>query len=218
MPGFPNPQEGRSPTPAQHSDFTSPHHRRALRLPTPRPLPGPSGPGPSSSRGSQGLPLLLSRARTHRTVPAPSFCVRWTHSWLMGSTPAPSCSISLGCPADRLCSVSGEPLCLGCFVTQSCLTHSDPMDCSPPSSSVRGIFQARVLEWGANAFSAEPAGTTLKTGVEDASAHEKGMPTMRMKGPPTHTPAPGSLFPAVQAELSLRDHSSMERPGDNTRL
>ena len=31
-------------------------------------------------------------------------------------------------------------------VTQSCLTLSDPMDCSPPGSSVHGIFQARVLE------------------------------------------------------------------------
>ena len=30
----------------------------------------------------------------------------------------------------------------------------DPMDCSPPGSSVHGIFQARVLEWGAIAFSA----------------------------------------------------------------
>ena len=35
-------------------------------------------------------------------------------------------------------------------VTQSCLTPSDPIDCSPPGSSVHGIFQARVLEWGAN--------------------------------------------------------------------
>ena len=34
-------------------------------------------------------------------------------------------------------------------VAQSCRTLSDPMDCSPPSSSVHGIFQARVLEWGA---------------------------------------------------------------------
>jgi len=34
-------------------------------------------------------------------------------------------------------------------VTQSCLTLSDPMDCSPPGSSVHGVFQARVLEWGA---------------------------------------------------------------------
>ena len=34
-------------------------------------------------------------------------------------------------------------------VAQSCLTLSDPMDCSPPGSTVHGIFQARVLEWGA---------------------------------------------------------------------
>ena len=38
-------------------------------------------------------------------------------------------------------------------VTQPCPTLSDPMDCSPPGSSVHGIFQARVLEWGAIAFS-----------------------------------------------------------------
>ena len=40
-------------------------------------------------------------------------------------------------------------------VSQSCLTLSDPMDCSPPGSSVHGIFQARVLEWGAIAFSVD---------------------------------------------------------------
>ena len=38
-------------------------------------------------------------------------------------------------------------------VAQSCLTLSDPMDCSLPDSSVHGIFQTRVLEWGAIAFS-----------------------------------------------------------------
>ena len=41
-------------------------------------------------------------------------------------------------------------------VAQSCPTLSDPTDCSPPGSSVHGIFQARVLEWGAIAFS-DPA-------------------------------------------------------------
>ena len=38
-------------------------------------------------------------------------------------------------------------------VAQSCPTLSDPMDCSPPGFSIHGIFQARVLEWGAIAFS-----------------------------------------------------------------
>ena len=38
-------------------------------------------------------------------------------------------------------------------VAQSCPTLSDPMDCSPPGSSIHGIFQARALEWGAIAFS-----------------------------------------------------------------
>ena len=48
-------------------------------------------------------------------------------------------------------------------VAQSCLTRSDPMDCSPPDSSVHGIFQARVLEWGAIAFSiSEHTWTYLK--------------------------------------------------------
>ena len=38
-------------------------------------------------------------------------------------------------------------------VTQSCPTLSDPMDCSPPGSSIHGVFHARELEWGAIAFS-----------------------------------------------------------------
>ena len=42
-------------------------------------------------------------------------------------------------------------------VAQLCLTLRDPMDCSLPGSSVHGIFQARVLEWAAIAFSEEAA-------------------------------------------------------------
>ena len=38
-------------------------------------------------------------------------------------------------------------------VAQSCLTPSDPMECSLPGSPIHGIFQARVLKWGAIAFS-----------------------------------------------------------------
>ena len=41
-------------------------------------------------------------------------------------------------------------------VVQSCLTLCNPIDCSPPGSSIHGIFQARVLEWVAIAFSEKP--------------------------------------------------------------
>ena len=44
-------------------------------------------------------------------------------------------------------------------VAQLCLTLSDPMDCSLPGSSVHGIFQARVLEWGTIAFSNKGLGS-----------------------------------------------------------
>ena len=41
------------------------------------------------------------------------------------------------------------------LVAQSCPTLCDPMDCSPPGSSLRGILQARILEWDAIASSRE---------------------------------------------------------------
>ena len=47
-------------------------------------------------------------------------------------------------------------------VAQLCPTLSDPMDCSPPGSSIHGIFQARVLEWDAIAFSVFPERYILK--------------------------------------------------------
>ena len=48
-------------------------------------------------------------------------------------------------------------------VAQSCLTLRDPMDCSLPGSSVHGIFQAKVLEWGARAFSMTNLNRILKS-------------------------------------------------------
>ena len=48
-------------------------------------------------------------------------------------------------------------------VTQLCPTLRDPMDCSLPGSSVHGIFQARVLEWAATAFSQVALGTDKNT-------------------------------------------------------
>ena len=65
-------------------------------------------------------------------------------------------------------------------VTQSCPTLSDPMDCSPPGSSVHGIFQARVLEWGASV----PWGVTLvllkKQLSEGIVAHPPPVPLARL--------------------------------------
>ena len=46
-------------------------------------------------------------------------------------------------------------------VTESCPTLSDPMDCNLLGSSVHGVFQARVLDWGATAFSGVDAGKVL---------------------------------------------------------
>ena len=50
--------------------------------------------------------------------------------------------------------------------TQSCLTLSDPIDCSLPGSSAHGIFQARVVEWAAIAFSRLSSRIWDKTGLE----------------------------------------------------
>ena len=55
-----------------------------------------------------------------------------------------------------------------CFISevaQSCLTLCDPMDCSLPGSSIHGIFQAKVLEWGAIAFSRACSWPRVRTWV-----------------------------------------------------
>ena len=62
---------------------------------------------------------------------------------------SPGKNTGVGCPFLLQCmKVKSES-----EVAQSCPTLSDPMECSLPGSSVHGIFQARVLEWGAIAFS-----------------------------------------------------------------
>ena len=55
-------------------------------------------------------------------------------------------------------------------VAQSCPTPRDPMDCSPPGPSVHGIFQARVLEWVAVAFSVYAEYIMRNAGLEEAQA------------------------------------------------
>ena len=62
-----------------------------------------------------------------------------------------------------------------CVHAQSCLTPSNPMDFSPPGSSVHGTFQTRVLEWGATAFSITDTNTMLhyKSGFPGSSRGEE---------------------------------------------
>ena len=79
-------------------------------------------------------------------------------------------------------------------VTQSCPTLSDPMDCSLPGSSVHGIFQARVLEWGATAFSSQ---SMLFTNI----CGKKGEKVGKMKGETTENLYLGSY--SVRSVQSL---------------
>ena len=57
-----------------------------------------------------------------------------------------------------------------CSVTQSCLALCDPMDCSPPGSSVRGILQTRMLAWVAISSSR----VLVNPGIESASLEFAG--------------------------------------------
>ena len=57
-------------------------------------------------------------------------------------------------------------------VAQSCPTLRDPMDCSLPGSSIQGIFQARVLEWGAIAFS--HVARAMRKSVQPSSGGSRG--------------------------------------------
>ena len=91
------------------------------------------------------LLLLLSRFSRVRLCATPQLAAH--------QAPRPSDSpgkiIGVGCHFLLQCmKVKNES-----EIAQSCPTLSDPMDCSLPGSSVHGIFQARVLEWGAIAFS-----------------------------------------------------------------
>ena len=83
-------------------------------------------------------------------------CFSRVRLWATPQTAAHQASLSLG--FSRQEHWSGLPFpspTRESEVAQSCLTLSDPMDCSLPVSSIHGIFQARVLELGAIAFSAD---------------------------------------------------------------
>ena len=69
------------------------------------------------------------------------------------SHPLSSPSLAFNLSQHQLKIIHTLPAAAAAKSLQSCPTLSDPMDCSPPGSSVHGIFQASVLEWGAIAFS-----------------------------------------------------------------
>ena len=90
------------------------------------------------------LLLLLSCFSRVRLCATP----RWQPTRLPRPWDSPGKNTGVGCHFLLHCmKVKSES-----EVTQSCLTLNDPMDCSLPGSSIHGIFQARVLEWGAIAF------------------------------------------------------------------
>ena len=91
------------------------------------------------------LLLLLSRFSRVRLCATPQTAAHQApHPW-----DSPGKNTGVGCHFLLQCmKVKSES-----EVAQSCLTLSDPMDCSLPGSSVHGIFQARALAWGAIAFS-----------------------------------------------------------------
>ena len=73
---------------------------------------------------------------------------------------------------------------------QSCLTLCNPMDCSPPGSSVHGIFQARVLEWGTRGPGARGAASSASTPALPAAASSSS--SRRAAGTAAGTRGPGS--------------------------
>ena len=65
----------------------------------------------------------------------------------------------------------GVSLVMVMLVAQSCLTFCDPMDCSPPGSSVHGIFQARILEWVVIPFSRGSSNPEIEPGSPALQAY-----------------------------------------------
>ena len=60
-------------------------------------------------------------------------------------------------------------------VAQLCPTLCDPTDCSPLGPSIHGIFQARVLEWGAITFSINPSRLTVNPNeIQDVETQDTG--------------------------------------------
>ena len=100
---------------------------------------------------------MSNSVRPHRWQPT-----RLHHPW-----DSPGKNTGVGCHCLLQCmKVKSES-----EVAQSCPILSEPMDCSPPGSSIHGIFQARVLEWVAIAFSEEISSLFLSVIIVLYSVH-----------------------------------------------
>ena len=88
---------------------------------------------------ASGSSVVADSVQPHRRQPT-----RLPHPW-----DSPGKNTGVGCHFLLQCrKVKSES-----EMAKSCLTLRNPMDCSPPGSSGHGLLQARVLEWGATAFS-----------------------------------------------------------------
>ena len=87
-------------------------------------------------------------------------------------------------------------------VAQLCPTLCDPMDCSPPGSSVRGIFQARVLKWGAIAFSHMATGASKSLLAVSGLSRCGTVTKLPAPAPVTKLPAPAPMPTELSGALS----------------
>ena len=111
-------------------------------LPRARPCPGPRLPGSSEKCPSSPANCKLLSLKVQHLSHSPLRMLQFPPSSLFASIS----NISI-MNTDYLINCVPATACAKSL--QSCLTLCNPMDCSPPGSSVHGIFQARIMEWGA---------------------------------------------------------------------
>ena len=102
------------------------------------------------------LPLLLSLSRSSRTYIPPATPIQPVGLWVGWLDLFAGHSFLKGRDADGISQHPRPGVCCA-ELLQSCLTLCDPMDWSPPGSSVHGILQARILEWIAPPSSRGPS-------------------------------------------------------------
>ena len=127
------------------SDSVRPHRWKPTRLPRPW-----GSPGKNTGVGCHFL-LQCMKVKSEREVTQSCLTSRphgLQPTRLLRPWDFPGKSTGVGCHC-----LLRSPAAAAAKSLQSCLTLSDLVDCSLPGSSVHGIFQARVLEWGTIAFS-----------------------------------------------------------------